>query len=162
MRTEQATQLLLLYGSETKDWLMTLDNKRLAGKVLLDFRSSFDLIDDNLLLRKMQCSGFGLTASHWLQSYLDNRRQTVFFNGSFSDEKSVCCGVPQGSCLGSLLFFLYTNNFPLVKKKAKTAMYADDSTIYYLLKISWRTWDCIKGRRLVGMGFYFKHHFAML
>lgn len=114
----------------TNDWLMALDNRRLAGAVLLDFSSAFDLIDHNLLLRKMQCYGFGQAASLWLQSYLENRRQAVFFNGSFSDGKNVRCGIPQGSCLGPLLFSIYTNDLPLVLKKAKIAMYADDSTIY--------------------------------
>ncbi|XDV54562.1 hypothetical protein PO909_022822 [Leuciscus waleckii] len=78
----------------------------------------------------MQCYGFSSAASIWLQNYLINRRQTVFFNGSLSEEKTVCCGIPQGSCLGPLLFSIYINDLPLVLRKAKIAMYADDSTIY--------------------------------
>ena len=110
--------------------MTAIDNRRFAAAVLLDFSSAFDLIDHNLLLRKMQCYGFSSAASIWLQNYLINRRQTVFFNGSFSEEKTVCCGIPQGSCLGPLLFSIYKNDLPLVLRKAKIAMYADDSTIY--------------------------------
>lgn len=59
-----------------------------------------------------------------------NRTQTVFFNGSHSEVRTVACGVPQGSCLGPLLYTIFTNDRPLVLNKASIAMYADDSTIY--------------------------------
>lgn len=38
--------------------------------------------------------------------------------------------MPQGSCLGLLLYSIFTNDFPLVLKTAQITMYADDSTIY--------------------------------
>ena len=54
----------------------------------------------------------------------------VYFNGSFSDIIPVKHGVPQGSCLGPLLYSIFTNDLPLVLTKANISMYADDSTIY--------------------------------
>ena len=38
-------------------------------------------------------------------------------------------GVPQGSLLGLLLFFIYTNDMPVVKD-ASMNMYADDTALY--------------------------------
>ncbi|KAF7645556.1 hypothetical protein LDENG_00202400, partial [Lucifuga dentata] len=102
---------------------MELDNGNLVGTVLLDFSSAFDVIDHSLLLDKLNLYGFTLTALKWMESYLTNRRQTVFFNGSLSKVRSVTCGEPQGSCLGPLLLAVFTNDFPI-------AMYAGDSTIY--------------------------------
>lgn len=65
-----------------------------------------------------------------MKSYLTERRQRVFFNGSLSDSKVRQCGVRQGSCLGPLLFYIFTNDLPLVLNKSKLVMYADYSTMY--------------------------------
>ncbi len=82
----------------TDDWLRDTDNKNLVGAVLLDFTAAFDIIDHSFLIVKLKCYGFNPTAILWLESYLTNRKQTIFFNRSFSDLKLISCGVPQGSC----------------------------------------------------------------
>ncbi len=73
---------------------------------------------------------FRPSALAWMGSYLVNRSQKVFFNGSYSDSMAVECGVPQGSCQGPLLYFIFTNDLPLVLKDAKSIMFADDTTVY--------------------------------
>lgn len=112
------------------DCLMDVDNKKLVGSVLLDFSAAFDVIDHNLLLDKLSCYGFLSSAVTWMKSYLSNRSQRVFFNGSLSDIKHVHSGIPQGSCLGPLLFTIFTNDLPLVLDRANVSMYADDTTLY--------------------------------
>ena len=80
----------------------------------------------SLLLGKHMCYGFTPPAILWIKSYLSNRTNSVFFNGSLSNIIQVESGIPQGSCLGPLLFSIFTNDI----SKASVSMYADDSTLY--------------------------------
>ena len=114
----------------TDDWLKEIEQKNLVGAVLLDFTAAFDIIDHGILLKKLECYGFTESAILWMKSYLTNRKQQVYFNGSYSEVGEISCGVPQGSCLGPLLYTIFTNDLPLVLERASISMYADDSTIY--------------------------------
>ena len=67
----------------------------------------------------------------WFSSYLDNRRQFCKVNSVWSDPAEISIGVPQGSCLGPLLFLIYINYLPFALKRAKTTMYADDTAISF-------------------------------
>jgi hypothetical protein len=54
----------------------------------------------------------------------------VFFSGRLSNIIQVESGISQGSCLGPLLFSIFTNDTPVALSKASMSMYADDSTLY--------------------------------
>ena len=127
-REGHSTSTALLQMSD--DWLACLDNKKLVGAVMLDFSAAFDVIDHTLLVNKLKCYGFTSNALAWFSQYLSGRRQRVFFNGSFSNWNPINCGVPQGSCLGPLLYSIFTNDLPLCVKNVNTVMYADDTTLY--------------------------------
>ena len=46
-----------------------------------------------------------------LQSYFDNRSQSTVINNVMSKREIVNVWIPQSSCLGSLLFLVYINDF---------------------------------------------------
>ena len=64
------------------------------------------------------------------KSYLTDRSQFVMYNGAKSDLKSVKCGVPQGSVLGSLFFIAYMNDIFNASQLLYNILYADDTCIY--------------------------------
>lgn len=109
----------------TDDWLRQIDQKNTVGAVMLDFSAAFDIINHQILLDKLKCYGFEMSSIQWMQSYLTNRTQSVFFNSCYSEVRKVACGVPQGSCLGPLLYSIFTNDLPFVLEKATAVLYAD-------------------------------------
>ena len=70
----------------------------------------------------------------WFSSYLKYRRQLFRVNGVASNMGEINCGVPQGSCLGPLLFLICINDLPISLKNSEVTMYADDTSISYSSK----------------------------
>ena len=99
------------------DILMNMDSQRLTLLVLLDQSAAFDTVDHDVLLNRLSTS-FGVRGSalHWFPSYLSNRSQSVSFDQKLSENFQSAWSVPQGSCLGPLLFMSYASKlFEVIK-----------------------------------------------
>ena len=83
------------------------------------------------MIEKLEINGVRRVMLSWFRSYFLNRQQTLFINGEFSDFKVISSGVPQWSKLGSLLFFIYTNDFYNSSKYLDMYMFEDDTTLMY-------------------------------
>jgi hypothetical protein len=55
----------------------TLDNKQLAFGIFLDLSKTFDVIDHDLLLAKLEPYGLRGISYEWMRSYLTDRSQYV-------------------------------------------------------------------------------------
>ena len=115
------------------DILLSMDRQEVTLLVLLDLSAAFDTIDHNLLLSLLQ-SDFGVIGSalQWVRSFLSERQQRVVVGQSCSKDYLMKYGVLQGSCIGPILFLLYTSRLFKVMEKHLPDMqgYADDMQLY--------------------------------
>ena len=84
-------------------------------------------VDRKNLLSKLQEYGAEDTFQNWFTSYLTNREQFYYFDGSSSSKNKFECGIPQGSCLGPLLFILYIDDFENCQENMISNIYTDDT-----------------------------------
>ena len=127
------TALLKIYN----DILMAMNRQRVVLLVLLDLSAAFDTVEHSVSLSRLSTS-FVIrgTALEWFVSYLSERSQRVSLSGKCSESLQVNQGVPQGSCLGPLLFTLYASKlFEVVKRHLPNVhAYGEDTQLYLALK----------------------------
>ena len=113
----------------SNDWLLNMDRGNYNGVVFFDIKKAFDTVDHEILLCKLNKYGISGVELSWFKSYLSDRKQSCFLNGESSSFKFVECGIPQGSCLGPLLFIIYINDLPNTFKNTTPSIFADDTGI---------------------------------
>ena len=97
--------------------------------VFLDISKAFDKVWHEGLLFKLRSMGISDELYNLLGNYLSDRFPRVIFNGQTSSWRPDIAGVPQGSILGSLLFFIYINDLPN-ELKSSGKLFADDNSFF--------------------------------
>ena len=108
------------------EWQSTLDHGGAVRALLVDFKKAFDLVNHNILLRKLLNRNVPHCLIKWFLSYLDHRSQRVRIGTNYSGWLHLNGAMPQGSWLGPLSFLVLIDDLDvgcLIHK------YVDDTTL---------------------------------
>ena len=150
------TQLI----TTTHDVLSSFSSKSQIDVAILDFSKAFDTVPHAGLLGKLEHYGIDSKILLWITNFptfclcfvfvvffcnkfeiwwlyqsstVNNRKQRVVVDGSFSNFDDVEFGVPQGTVLGPLLFLLHINDLPSCVN-SKVRLFADNCLLYREIK----------------------------
>lgn len=110
-----------------QDATQGLEQNSACLAIYVDFSRAFDEVWHEGLLFKLAQLHCPRELVKWVAMYLKDRSCYIEIEGEQSDLFSVSRGVPQGSCLGPLLFLLYHHDLPArLPTSNKSHLYADD------------------------------------
>ena len=114
----------------TNQILQSFDKDLFTIGVFIDLSKAFDTVDHKILLKKLSFYGVKNNNLKWFKSYLSNRKQYISTDNCNTDMENICCGIPQGSILGPLLFLIFVNDLPQATL-LDPIMFADDTNLFY-------------------------------
>ena len=97
--------------------------------MFLDISKLFDRVWHDGLLFKLKQNGVSGNLFQLIASFLNGKFQRVLLNGQTSDWETIQAGVPQGSILGPLFFFIYINDLTN-NLKSNVKLFADDTSLF--------------------------------
>ena len=101
----------------------------MVGLVCLDVEKPFDAVWRLGLIHKLNSIELNIPIIKWINSILSQRNVYVKINSTDSASFCLTSGVPQGSVIAPILFYIYVTGLP--KMKALISQFADDFALYY-------------------------------
>ena len=84
------------------------------------------------IIFKLTQNGISGNLLNLLCDLLNDRKKQLVLNGQFSTWKSANAGVPEGSILGPLLFFIYIND-QTEGLPSNAKLFADDTSLFSVI-----------------------------
>ena len=101
------------HASVVRDLITTFKNNKNCGELYIavfDFEKAFDSCDPELLIDKLEENGISGLVLDIVKSIYKDCKAKVYFNGKYSTEFNIECGVAQGCKLSTVLFNIYIND----------------------------------------------------
>ena len=127
-RENSTTELTV---NQVVDELTEASEKKLINcSVFLDLAKAFNTVNHNILISKLKSYNIKGSMLSLLKDYLKDRSQSTVINNVVSERETVNVGIPQGSCLGPLLFLVYINDI-FSSTEINMRLFADDACLSY-------------------------------
>ena len=107
-----------------------MDHNVQVDMILLDFSKAFDTVPHCHLLKKLKFYHIENQVVQWIGKWLTLHKLCVLLDGESSNHVPVSSGVPQGTVLGPLIFFIYINNIT----SSQLRLFADHCLLYLPIK----------------------------
>ena len=98
--------------------------------MFLVLAKAFNMVNHKTLISKLKSYNIKVSMLNLLKYYLNYRSQSTFINSIVSQSEIVNVGIPQGSCLGPLLFLVYINDI-FCSTEINMRLFADDACLSY-------------------------------
>ena len=118
---------IIFLANSIKYWRQNTDNQKLNATIFLDLKKAFDTVNHKILINNLMKYGITGKEIEWLKSCPSGRMQFCTVNGHKSRIQEGIGGIPQGSCLGPLLFIMYLKDFASCLEFSKANMYTDET-----------------------------------
>ena len=115
----------------TKTIRKAFDDDGFGCGVFLDFKKSFDMVNQNILLKNFEHYGVRGHSVKWFSSFLTERKQYTSVNNVNSQIDDISYGAPHGSVLFPLLFLIYINDLNSAIEFSYICHFADDTNILH-------------------------------
>ena len=111
-------------------WKRFIDRGKVFGALLTNLSKTFDCLNHNLLIAKLNAYGFSLPALRLIHIYLLNRQQRTRIKNSYSTWMEIAFGVPKRSILDLLLVNIFLADLFFIVNSIDIANYGDGNTPY--------------------------------